>query len=368
MELNTCGECGVPEYITSEHLWTDGGHIVQARDRRHILTFIESDNLDTLFHGIEDILGQSIERLVLATRRRAGRAYMDRVIPEQVKQAFRKGELELGPLIEAFFSIGHVLGYGRFELSDYRYRWDEGDYISLRVERPYSVYFGFCDPVAAFEALTGDELGFTYSEVSEGTYEVKAFRSSHPEEFKGRLMMKLYEQDRGDVEPERCPACGGPRALSSYEWDIDKGIITNRYSGRRMAFFAPTVLDAVFQELEKELGESIPEVVIEAQRRFAKTGAYAIEDFCSEGSLREQLALRGLGNLKEMRLEREGLSMTLENAVMGLLVVGLAQGIFEISFGVESDVEWGLSEEGELGVKVEEAGGSQAAHNPSPLW
>jgi hypothetical protein len=350
--VNTCPECGVPEYITSEHLWQESGFIVQKRDQRHILTFIENDNLNALFRGVEDIVGTSIERIILATRRRAGRAYMDRIIPKQVRELVQKKELELRPLVAAFFAIGHVLGYGRFELVDYRYEQDDDDYFVIRVEKPYSILLGSVDPAAAIEVLIGGELGFTYEEVSHDVYDIRVFRENHPEEeYKGRLMMKPYQPGGGDIALRSCPACGGPHALSYYRWDLEDGLINNKYHGRRMVFFAPTVLDAVFGELERELGESIPAVVIEAQRRFA-LDFYTPDDVVSEAGFRTALALRGMGNLRRLNIERSGLDMRLDNAVMHLLVVGLFQGFYEIAYGVGSTVEWQISDAGDLQVEV----------------
>ena len=353
--INTCPECGVPEYITSEHLWHNSGFIVQKRDQRHILTFIENDNLNALFRGVEEVIGTSIERIVLATRRRAGRAYMSRIIPKQVAELVRKGELELRPLVEAFFTVGHVLGYGRFEFVDYRFEQDEDDFFTIRITKPYSILLGSVDPAAAIEAIIGGEAGFTYKEVSEDVYEIKVFRESHEEEeYKGRLMMKVYEHEGGDIALPVCPSCGGPGALAAFRWDLENGLINNTYNGRRMVFFAPTVLDAVFAELERELGESIPAAVVEAQRRFSR-GFYTPKDIVDEDGLRVALALRGIGNLRRFEIEKSGLSMRMDNAAMHLLVVGLFQGFYEIIYGADSVVEWRISEAGDLEVEVSPA-------------
>jgi len=349
--VNTCPECGVPEYITTEHLWQESGFIVQKRDQRHILTFIENDNLNALFRGVEDIIGTSIGRIVLATRRRTGRAYMDRIIPEQVKEMVQRKELELPPLVTAFFSIGSVLGYGHFELVDYRYEQDDDDYFVIRVEKPYSMLMGSVDPAAAVEALIGAEMGFTYEEISPDVYDIRVFKEEHEEEYKGRLMMKRYQSSGGDIALRSCSTCEGPHALSYYRWDLERGLINNKFHGRRMVFFAPSVLDAVFGELERELGEGIPPAVIEAQRRFA-LDFYTPEDVVDEARFRTALALRGMGNLRRLSIDRGGLDMRLENAVMHLLVVGLFQGFYELAHGVGSTVEWSLSDSGELEMRV----------------
>jgi len=42
----------------------------------------------------------------------------------------------------------------------------------------------------------------------------------------------------------------------------------------------------------------------------------------------------------------------LENVALPLIVIGQAQGFFEMGFGVDTTVEWELSEEGDLQVEV----------------
>ena len=352
MQVNVCGECGVPEYVSSEHLWLDCGLIAQKRDRRHVVVFIESDNLDPLFKGIEGIIGASIERIVLTTRRRAGRAYMARMVPVGVREMLQRGELELGAIFGAFAVIGTALGYGGFELLEYRYEQDDGDYALVRVEKPYSTVFGLCDPAAAMEALTGYELGFEHRKVGENAYEVRIFRSSHPEEYKDRLIMRPYTHGEGDIVFETCPSCGVPREISAFEWDLENGVITAPVRRRRMAFFAPTVIDAIFDELEKELGETIPETVVEAQRRFVKSGMYSPREMDDAEAFRKQLALRGLGDLREFEMGAGGLRMRLDNAAIHLMVVGLVQGIYEMAYDTASAVEWDLSPEGDLEMEV----------------
>ncbi len=76
------------------------------------------------------------------------------------------------------------------------------------------------------------------------------------------------------------------------------------------------------------------------------------EEVSEEGDLRTQLALRGLGDLREIKMGSKGLRMRIDNAAVHLMIVGLAQGFFEMAFDVESGVEWELSEEGDLEVEV----------------
>jgi hypothetical protein len=118
------------------------------------------------------------------------------------------------------------------------------------------------------------------------------------------------------------------------------------HPGARMA------LDSIIEELEKELGESIPRVVVKAQRRIVRGGFYSIDEARSEDSLREALALRGMGNMREIEWGNNGLHFRIENPCLDLVLVGLVQGIYELVTGSESEVEWEVTEDGDLLVDV----------------
>ncbi len=108
----------------------------------------------------------------------------------------------------------------------------------------------------------------------------------------------------------------------------------------------------IFDELEEELGEAIPRVVVEAQKQFVKSGFFSVDEVVSEENVREKLAVRGLGYLRYLRMGRKGVQVKMENVALPLLGVGLAQGLFERAFQVESDVEWELTGDEDLLIEV----------------
>jgi hypothetical protein len=228
----------------------------------------------------------------------------------------------------------------------------EGDYVTVRVRDPYSLPLVCGDIAAALELFDGREAGITYKEVAPDLYEVTARFITRPPELKERLSWREYTYKDGDVGLESCPRCGVPLELRHLELDLVKGIITIMPSGRRMVGIGSSALEAVFDELERELGETIPQVVIDAQRRFVAAGFYSEVEISGESDLRKQLALRGLGNLREMEVGDKRLWIRLENACLHLLIVGLLQGFFELTYDCKSEVEWDLAEDDVLTVKV----------------
>jgi len=65
VDLKVCPECGVPDYITGEHLWLNNGDIVQTRDQGARLVLIEGENIDPLIRNIQEIISLPIEQIVI---------------------------------------------------------------------------------------------------------------------------------------------------------------------------------------------------------------------------------------------------------------------------------------------------------------
>jgi hypothetical protein len=349
-QVDLCPECGVPRHITSEHTWLDNGVIVQSRDRRNRMVFVESENLDPLFRGIQELIGVPIEHALITAKRRAVRSYLDSLIPDVTKELLRRREIDWRPVNDGLRLTAALDGYGKFEVLDYRFEKDVNDYVVETISEPYSVPLACGDMAGAFETLFGCELGVEYKELSPDLYELTCYVSSHPQELKGRLRFRHFPLRDGDIELERCASCGGPLALSHYRWYPERGIIAGVTTGRRMILSGMEV-DAVFGELENELGEVFPKSVIEAQRRFVRAGFYSIEGM-GRLDMRDQLAMRGLGNLRELRSNEKGLYFRIENAFLHLMLVGLVQGLYELTYDVDTHLEWNFSDEGELEISV----------------
>jgi hypothetical protein len=353
VEIKTCSECGVPEIITGEHHWLNNGDIVQGRAQNSRMAFIETENLDPLFKGMEQIIGMPIEHLVITTGRRVYKGYLAAFVPEKIRERIHNQEMDYEPFDAAFRDLGRLNGVGDYQFVDRRYELDEHDYDTVSISEPYSIPLTVSAHVGAIELLTGFNQGYKYEEVTPDFINITSFPSPHPEELEKRLWFKTFEHRDGDLELEKCPTCGGPWALSGYQWFPRRGIIVSRTTGRRMAIQSDALLDPIFDELAAELGDEIPRAVVEAQRRFVKSGFYTLEDITDEGDFRSQLALRGLGNLKELTMKRKGMHMHMENIVLPLIIIGLAQGFFEMGFGIDSsDVDWQVSQDGSLEAEV----------------
>lgn len=352
LPVDMCPECGVPTLLAQGQAWLNNGDIVQRGAESARVTVVECENLDPLFLNIEDIIGISIERLLINIAARGNKYYIYNIIPEEARQMIKSKELEVLPFVESITTLAQLYGNARYELLGFRFENGPEDYSRHRVIEPYSLPLTVGAYAGAVSGIVGGEAAVSYKKVTPDEYIYTSQRTQYPAILKEKLRMPVYEHKDGDIELERCGTCGCPSEVASYEWNVQKGKITNRQTGRRMVLLGPAQLDHIFDALEGELGDTIPQTVIEAQRRFVRTGFTSIDIMEGEEDLRTQLALRGLGNLREFKISRKGAHLRLDSACMYLIVAGLVQGNFELAFDADSNIAWEFTRQGDLLAEI----------------
>jgi hypothetical protein len=356
LPVNVCPDCQVPEPVLAGHKWLGNGDIVQTANERARMVFIECENLDPLFRNIGLILGEPIDPLIMKITTVGSTVYLSKLIPEEVKKLVQSKQLDLQIFIDSICTLCEVLGYGKYDFVDHRYEKDMKDYAVMRIFHPFSVPEAAGLFSGALKAVVGGDQSVSYNEISPGMYEFVGQMSDGPPVLKEKVRVLEYFRQPGDIELKRCPSCGTPKAIAGYHWYPPKGIIVDGKTGRRLTLLGQESFDSIFRSLEGEYGDKITRVVVEAQRRFVKTGFYSIEEVGNEDAFRIQLALRGLGNLQYIRMGTSGMSMRVDNVSGYLMLVGMAQGLFENALYVESDVDWELTKVGNLEVEVKPRG------------
>lgn len=345
-KIAVCRICGVPRHISKQIMWRDNGTMAQRRNPDHRSVFLESDNIDAVFRETGAMLGQSIEHIVTESRRRSAADYLEHFIPPAVKSLVRL--VGLKPVIRRLTALSRILGYGDLELTSMRWRGEDDDYMALRVRDPYSMPLICGDVAGAVQVFDGRELLVAYEQRTPLEYDLLAHPTRRVRELQDRLEWKAYACKEGHVELSRCPDCGVPEALRRFDFNLEKGIILSEKGGRRMVGIGAAALEAVFDELERELGKDIPAVVVEAQRRFIIGGSYSCEEIESGSRLRSQLAVKGLGNLMEYELGEESMRCRIENACLPSFMAGTLLGYFELLYEKPGEVDYRLKEDDEL--------------------
>ncbi len=349
-KIRLCPECGVPRSITKHNIWLSNGTILEDNDPNHRVVFIESDSLRDTFIGVEKIVGISIEHIITESQRRSTYESVTRTLPAPLKLIVRW--TATGLITRYLVKSGLLNGKGAIEMTSFRRRKGKDDYIKLRIREPFSLPH-FCGNFAgAMEAVDGREISVTYEEISPDEYELTAHISTQPRELKERLQRKAPRYKPGDIELLRCGICGVPAIISEYAWRLDRGVIENKQSGRRMTVVSTATQDAIMDELIRELGDAVTQAVVEAQRSLVTPGFISSGEITGTDDFRTQFAYRGLGNLVEIDFDQDHLHIRLENPCLHAMVAGLVQGMFELASGKQSHLQWETTGDGDLVAEV----------------
>lgn len=349
---DTCPRCGASLYVTQEHSWLNNGDIVFRRATERRMVFMETENLDPLIKGIEEITGEPIAQIVMLACRKIICTYIRHLLPGDVSEMVRTRQLDPRTVLDQLAEAARRAGLGDFRFVSMRYERDMDDYYTASIAQPYSTLLCASIHAGAVEAVMGYDHKVAYIEVAPDLIHATAYPSRYPQELEERMTLLSHMHQDGDIELERCAECGGPIALRDFDWDIKRGVIRNRANGRRFALQGYNQLTPAFLELERRFGEGVPRAVVEAQRRYVRNGPYSFDDIQNEDHLRLQLALRGLGNLKELSLGAKGMRLRVANAALPALIVGTLQGIFEKTHGTDTEADWECSDDGDLVLEV----------------
>jgi len=359
--IEVCPECGVPSIIGAGQRWEENGVISLAMSPSNRLVFYETDVIDGLFKGIEELIGKDIWHIVTESRRRDVRKFIERSFPDEIEATqqfdFTSDVKELVEMRrENTLQVNRmalIYGYGEIKLSNLWERGEDYPWRSQVIVNPWSMYLYPAELLGSVEAFEHTDMKVEYRQIAENIYELTTFPGDHPVELKGRLKKKRYPFKPGEIRYERCPLCEVPVDVGNCRWNLEHGIIYDPMSKRRMALFGPWAVDSVLDDLIDELGQRVQEIVIEALRRHLR--ATMSEEMWKRDmvTFNRMSAVRGLGNLVQFEGDRDYLTVAFENACMPLLMVGTIQGLFEMAMGKDaSTYEWEMSDDGDLAVTV----------------
>ncbi len=371
-EIGLCEKCGVPALVGQEMRWGDNGVISLAGSPQNRMVFFESNVIDNIFAGMTEMLGMPVEPMVIESRRRETRRFIERSFPFEVRNTLLIGDTEPAAAVSPFtkvmagalrrlrrelsqrvVNVGKVFGYGDIVLGQ---GWDgseEFPWRSFIIRNPYSLPLWMGDVLGTVEAFEGMDMRVESETAGDDVYLVRVRPGAHELELSGKLRRRRYPFKPGDISHESCPACGVPLEIARYRWDLKEGTITAADTGRRVAILGPQAMDAVFADLEEQFGPEVLETAIEAQSRFVRSRV-AREDLSGmAASLPALTALRGLGRVARVQVGEGNLEIRIENACLPSLLVGMAKGLYELLMGLgASRHEWDYLPEGDLHIRL----------------
>src|SRR5450759_381476 len=349
-KVKVCKTCGVPKRVGRGHLWNADGTMVQRQDRDHRMILFDSDGIDDLFKNIESLIGIPIENIVIESKARATEAYIAHLIKGRKGALARMIRIER--VITTIVEQGRLLGYGDIRVTEFS--WADA-FMYCEITDPYSLPLFCGDLRGALQAIRKLEGQITYEEIGPNKYRIKDFQADDVTAFENRLLPASLPRKPGDITYHRCPGCKAPLEISGFAWDFDKGTITQKASGIRYAVFGSSGMQVVLDELEKELGDTVPATIVEAQRMHAAKTMNPRWKAVGQADIRNWLADQGLGNLLKLEQKDSGYDVLVQNPAIPLLLVGTMAALFEFITDKKAAVEWSVADDGDLSMSVTEA-------------
>ncbi len=347
MAIRRCRECGFPYWLSKLIRWNENGTITMAVNPDYRVVIIESDFLTHIFSRIEEKLGLSISHLVFEAQRNASVHTIDYQLNKFPYSAGRWGPNKR-IVVHAFCRLAVWLGQAYARALSY----NPGRGGEAIVRNPYNRELMAAIILGAFESL--ERKPFEHSWMKRDGEDIISIKpAARRPEISERLELEYPVPKAGHFYMPRCPSCGTPRELAYLHWNEEAGTIIDNRRDTRLTFLDGYVPSSVFRELERELGEDIFPLIIQAEkdythRRMRDLGIAGAEKGVLPRRERESiyenalatLPLRGHGNPVDYHYSYEGLAVTVENPYNEHLLAGQMAALFEIAEGREAEVEW----------------------------
>jgi len=348
--MRTCRKCGVPLVAGKAHEWRANGVIVQRRNPDNRMIFMETENMEDLFNGIEEIISVPIGHLIVESIRREARRYLESELKLPSSKLGRRVAMNM--IIKKSKDITMGLGIGHIETSGKRLHFDDDDYYQEIIRFPRSITMRAGELLAAFEAIMGEDGTVEYEKEDDNAFRVTVRAGEHPVELQGYFVKESHPEKKGDIDWRRCSRCGTPLDIGSCHWDSKTGSIFWSDSGNRVSIYSPTPIEAVFKDLEAELGVEIPEAIIEAQRRYTSR-SMLWEKEKGIDFYRHMFAIRGLGYVSDLEIDDGLVMMNIQNPCLYPLLVGMVKGMFgHLMSGEEPTHQWSVDRDGDLNIRI----------------
>lgn len=344
MRLLPC-KCGAPLWFSRALKWNDNGTISQPFQRKSRVVIVESDIFNEVFSRIEEKMGVPIGHLVFEAQRNAAREVIDTLLGRPPLTLLRKGSLK-HLVVRYFCSLAWATGQAYVEPLKYK----PGAFGEALIRNPYNRELMAAIILGAFESL--ERRPFVHSWKKMGMDSVIRVEPSNAKsEVSERMHVQLPPFTANGHPISKCPICGFPSELLYLEWRPSEGRIIDKRRGTRMTFLDGYTPEVVFRELEKELGEDIRQLIVQAQK---ETTLRHMRDLClsgcSAGTEAERTAcyhralqplpLWGQGYARELRHEVGYLEVLVDNPYSNPLLAGHIAAVFEAVEGKEAEVEW----------------------------
>lgn len=361
-----CPLCGFPLRVSGSIRWRKNGTISPIFIRRYARVVMMPTGLyDRLFSQLHDILGLSIDHILFEAQRNISKStfdHLERVIP--LLKLLKRIPLMQRCAVEGYCKIGIVTGMAYAETIEYI----PGDHATKRIVNPYNIHLLTANSTGGLEYLEGCPFQTEVTGEGDDSYLVRFSPIHEKPSVSERLKVEKPVLAPGNIKYEKCRFCHTPRVVSSrFKCIEDEGKILDILSNSRVVMLDGFLVNTVFRELAKELGDEVYEILVSAQRDWTiehvqLLGMAPGESYLAgsnfEAAFRaylDDMPVFGYGN--PVSLSRSGSSMevTVENPFQEEIIAGTLQGLYQVFSGKECRTTWKTTGKATVSYSIEPA-------------
>lgn len=346
-EFRLCPECGVPEGLGKLYAWNRDGTITGRDEPNRRLVILETDNLRDIFKDLQLSSPFPIDGLISEGKRRSALIRLQGASGGLGGKAKRL--LGVNPFLRNLVEQGRLMGYGDIEILELKRR----SSMAASVSQPYFLQFLMGDLSAAAQLALRSPVDMQLEPLGgrHFTFRAKASAPGMPRE--EMLRVPVTGRLQGCMEHRACERCGVPLGIARYQWDAEKGIVTDPLAARRVVLMETWEIDNIFRELVLALGVDIDETLLRSQAVYIKSSFFPDEVGISGEGYRKLFSLRGFGFLSEFRFGEGGMHMRVDNPALAPLMAGSIAAFYEMNTGHEGKVSWQVENKNSLVVDIE---------------
>lgn len=339
--------------LVAEHDWGSNGTIFLSRDPTHRMVIIDNVALTNILYSISERIGMPLDNIIIEAKRKSGKHFMDAVL-SGIKGVIARNLISARVYQQMSKQVS-MLGLGNAEVISYkRHRFLEG----LATDA-YDAPALSGDICGAFESVERCKADARFEHLENGSIRIQVNRVDRRRpEYQDRFSYRPPPALPGCHIFELCPACKAPLELGrQYTFDMDRGLVGEVKTGHRAVLTGVMTLNNLFGELEKELGEEIPRLIMTIERERVKeviAGKEKDLDFTEAGYHRymKTLQLRGMGNGRNVTIDDGRVVARVDNPYYEPLIAGFLAGFYEVASGAPAAVQWTPANRGYTDVSL----------------
>jgi len=357
--VSRCRDCGAPTYTRIFRRWNSDGTVTGRLSSGVRICHIEAGEVCSLVRGISEKIGYPIDRIVVEGERKAARNITNETLASGhgILSVLARSPGGTPVTLKMSLDVSRSVGYGSPEVL----RYIRGKEFDVRVDNPFCVPVVVGDIWGNFESIHRITAGVESEESDDSvTIHLRKLSDEVIEEHPGRLALKKMATMTGEVAFDRCERCGIPRDVTrSIEWDVERGQVTSRKTGRREVTIMVEAVNAIINELTEELGDEIPVMVEQVEQDYiagVMSGSSMPATTRDYGILLDELRIMGMGNPVTVEKTDNTLSVVINNPFCEPLLAGRVGGYYRALEKVKPEVKWTPDTRGSMTIEVKPAG------------